>query len=144
MLAHKIEIVERSIRVNGPYSDDPVELLAKLGGFDIAAMCGMFLGGMEAGIPVVIDGYISAVSALLAAKIEPEVKGYMLPSHMSGEPSSVYIFEALGMKPVINASMRLGEGTGGVCLLPLLNIALAEYGRAHRFGDREVEQYTEY
>ena len=135
---------KKAVKVNSPFSDDPIELISKLGGFDIAAMCGMFLGGMETGIPVVIDGFISAVSALLASRIEPSVKDFMLPSHLSAEASSLKIFEELGMKPVINAAMRLGEGTGGVCLLPLLNIALAEYGRAHRFGDREVEQYVEY
>ncbi len=137
----KLRVIAEAIKVNSPDASDPIDVLAKLGGFDIAAMTGMFLGGMENRVPIVIDGFISATAALVASRIVPECTDFMIPSHLSSEKGTGYIMEALSMSPVINAGLRLGEGTGGVCLLPLLDLTLAEYKNAHRFGDTQVEQY---
>lgn len=142
-LKRKIAAIERAIEVNHPEKDKPVELLAKLGGFDIAGMTGLFLGGAFYHIPVVIDGVISAVSALIACKINPLAREYMLASHVSGEPSGKMLLERIGVKPLITAEMRLGEGTGGIMLLPLLDGALAVYNSAHRFDDMGMERYVE-
>ena len=142
-LERKISAVERAIAVNKPDRDKPVELLAKLGGFDIAGITGLFLGGAYYHVPVVIDGVISAVSALVACKINPLAKEYMLASHVSGEPSGKILLEKIGIKPLITAEMRLGEGTGGIMLLPLLDGALAVYNSAHRFDDMGMERYVE-
>lgn len=142
-LKRKIDAVERAIAVNRPERDKPVELLAKLGGFDIAGMTGLFLGGAYYHIPVVIDGVISAVSALIACEINPLAREYMLASHVSGEPSGKMLLEKIGVKPLITAEMRLGEGTGGIMLLPLLDGALAVYNNAHRFDDMGMERYVE-
>lgn len=142
-LERKIAAVERAIAVNRPDRDKPIELLAKLGGFDIAGMTGLFLGGAYYHIPVVIDGVISAVSALIACEINPLAREYMLASHVSGEPSGKMLLERIGVKPLITAEMRLGEGTGGIMLLPLLDGALAVYNSAHRFDDLEMERYVE-
>lgn len=142
-LKRKIDAVERAIAVNRPERDKPVELLAKLGGFDIAGMTGLFLGGAYYHIPVVIDGVISAVSALVACEINPLAREYMLASHVSGEPSGKMLLEKIGVKPLITAEMRLGEGTGGIMLLPLLDGALAVYNSAHRFDDMGMERYVE-
>lgn len=142
-LERKIAAVERAIAVNRPDIDKPIELLAKLGGFDIAGMTGLFLGGAYYHIPVVIDGVISAVSALIACEINPLAREYMLASHVSGEPSGKMLLEKIGVKPLITAEMRLGEGTGGIMLLPLLDGALAVYNSAHRFDDMGMERYVE-
>lgn len=142
-LERKIAAVEKAIAVNVPNSDNPIELLSKLGGFDIGGMTGLFLGGAIYGIPVIIDGVISAVSALLAYKIDPVSAEYMLASHVSGEPAGKMLLEKIGLEPIINAEMRLGEGTGGIMLLPLLDGALAVYNHSHKFDDIGIERYVE-
>ena len=95
------------------------------------------------GIPVVIDGAISAAAALAAELLVPGCRNYMLASHVSAEPVGKLLLDELGLKPVITAEMRLGEGTGGIMLLPLLDGALSIYNNAHRFDDIGLERYTE-
>ncbi len=142
-LSRKIDAVKRAIAVNQPDSSDPFDLLSKLGGFDIAGMTGLFLGGAECGIPVVIDGVISAVAACLAEMAAPGCRDFMLPSHVSNEPAAPLLLEKLGLKAPITAGFHLGEGTGGVMLLPLLDGALAVYNGAHSFDDMDLERYKE-
>lgn len=142
-LERKIAVIERAITVNNPDKNKPLELLSKLGGFDIAGMVGLFLGGAYYRIPVIIDGVISAAAALLSCKINPRSAEYMLPSHVSVEPAGRLLLEAMGLRPLITAEMRLGEGTGGVMLLPLLDGALSVYNDAHRFDDISIERYAE-
>ena len=142
-LERKISVIEKAVAVNAPNADKPIELLAKLGGFDIGGMTGLFLGGAVYGIPVIIDGIISAAAALLAYKINPVSSEYMLASHISGEPAGKLLLEKIGLKPVINAGMRLGEGTGGIMLLPLLDGALSVYNNAHKFDELGIERYVE-
>lgn len=143
-LRRKIASVERAIDVNKPEKNKPVELLAKLGGFDIGGMTGLFLGGAVYKIPVVIDGFISAVSAAIACEINSLAREFMLCSHVSGEPAAAKILEYIGLEPIIKAKMRLGEGTGGVMLLPLLDGALAVYNSAHKFDELPMERYVDY
>ena len=140
-LAHKTKVVERAIEVNKPDRNDALDVLAKLGGLDIAGMAGVFIGGAECGIPVIIDGAISAVAALTAERIIHGCREYMLASHVSAEPVGKLLLNELGLKPVITAEMRLGEGTGGLMLLPLLDCALAVYNKAHRFDEISLERY---
>lgn len=141
-LERKIAVIEKAIRENKPSPDDPLDILSKVGGFDIGAMAGMFLGGGIYGIPVIIDGMISAAAALLAYRLAPAVKAYMLAGHQSGEPAGRLLLAAIGLKPVIDAGMHLGEGTGAVMLLPLLDGALAVYRSAHRFEEIGLERYV--
>lgn len=140
-LAHKTEIIERAIAVNKPDRSKPTELLAKLGGLDIAGMTGLFLGGAVYHIPVVIDGVISAAAAAIAAAIAPDCREYMLASHCSSEPAGRLLLDSLGLKAPIQAEMRLGEGTGGLMLLPLLDCAVAVYNGAHTFDGINLERY---
>ncbi len=142
-LKRKITVVERALTVNSPDPNKPLELLAKIGGADIGGMTGLFLGGAYYRIPVVIDGVISAVSALLAYKLNPLVSEYMLASHVSKEPAGCFLLEKIGLKPLITAEMRLGEGTGGILLLPLLDGALSVYNNAHKFDDIHIKRYVE-
>lgn len=142
-LKRKIDVIKRAISVNKPSSERPLELISKLGGYDIAGMTGLFIGGAVYRIPVVIDGFISAVSAALAIKICPLVRNYILCSHVSKEPAGMKILKYLGMKPLITAQMCLGEGTGGVLLLPMLDAILSIYNGAHRFDELPMERYKE-
>lgn len=143
-LKRKISAVKRAIDINKPSPEKPLELLAKLGGYDVAGIAGLFLGGAVYHVPIVIDGFISAVSAAIAALICPKTKGYMLCSHVSKEPAGKMMLDYLGMKPLITAEMCLGEGTGGVLMLPMLDAALAVYNSAHRFDELPMERYKEY
>lgn len=142
-LEKKIIAVRNAIEVNRPDADDPVDIISKVGGLDIAGMTGLFLGGSVYGIPVVIDGVISAVSALLAYRIAPDSADYMLPSHVSDEPAGRLLLESMGLRAPLTAAMRLGEGTGGAMLLPLLDGALEVYNSSHRFEDIGIERYVE-
>ena len=140
-LKHKTEVIQRAIEVNRPDRHKPVELLAKLGGLDIAGMAGLFLGGAIYRVPVIIDGMISAAAAAVAASIEPLCAEYMLASHCSSEPAGRLLLDNLRTKAPIQAGMRLGEGTGGLMLLPLLDCALGIYRNAHRFDEIKLERY---
>lgn len=140
-LERKIKAIEKGIEVN-KVSGDAISLLSKLGGYDIAAMTGMFLGGMVHGLPIVIDGFISSVAALLAAKITPKAKDYMIASHVSTEIAGKMVLDALGLKAIIYAGMHLGEGTGAILMLPVLDIAISEFKTAHRFTQVGIEQYV--
>lgn len=134
-LLRKIAAIEKAIAVNAPDNNDALDVLSKLGGFDIAGMTGLFIGGALYRLPVIIDGYISAVAALLAARLCPMAKIAMLPSHVSAEPAGGLVLQALGQKPLISAGMRLGEGTGAVMALPLYDMALAVYDQLLTFAD---------
>ncbi|MGN1037409.1 MAG: nicotinate-nucleotide--dimethylbenzimidazole phosphoribosyltransferase [Ruminococcus sp.] len=141
---HKIEVVKKATEINSPDRNNPIEVLSKLGGFDIAGMTGLFLGGAVYHVPVIIDGVISAVSALLAYRINPESRDFMLCSHVSKEPAGKMILDEIGLKPIINAELCLGEGTGGILLLPMLDGALSVYNSAHKFENLPMERYVEF
>ncbi len=140
-LARKQWAIRRAIEVNRPDATDPIDVLAKLGGFDLAGMTGAFIGGAFYHIPVVIDGFISAVAALCAVTLCPAVRDYLLPSHMTAEPAGKLLMARLGLEPIIHGEMRLGEGTGAVALFPLLDLAAAVYNHAATFDDIQVEAY---
>lgn len=138
---HKAEVIRRALDVNMPDPSDPLDVLSKLGGFDIAAMCGLFLGGAVHRVPVVIDGFISAVAAYCAWRLRPECKGAMLSSHLSAEPGAAVLLERMGLSPVIHANMHLGEGTGAACLVPLLDMALNLYTTGPTLYDCGITTY---
>lgn len=141
-LARKRSAVARALDINRPRADDPLDALAKVGGFEIAAMTGAFLGGAEHRVPIVVDGVISAAAALAAARILPEAREFMLPSHMSREPAALRIMEELKLSPILHADMALGEGSGAVALFPLLDMALRVYRGTHTFDALGIGAYT--
>ena len=112
MFSHKKEVIKKGIAVNNPDKNDVIDVLSKVGGFDLAAMCGVFLGAAKNKLPVVIDGYISAVSALCAARICPPANEYFFPSHCSEEAGYKIAINELSLVPYLNLKMRLGEGSG--------------------------------
>lgn len=142
-LDRKILAVKRAIEVNDPDADKPLQLMQKLGGYELAGMMGLFLGGAFYRIPVVVDGVVSAAAAACAFKMNPLCAEYMLASHCSDEPAAAGLLAMMRLRPVINAGLRLGEGTGGALLVPLLEGALAIYKGAHRFDETTIERYAE-
>lgn len=142
-LKKKILVIKEAIQRNKPYKEDAIDVISKVGGLDIAGLTGVFLGGAVYKIPIVIDGFISAVAALCAVKIKKETADYIIPSHVSKEPASKMILEMLNMQPFITADMCLGEGTGAVALMPLLDMACRIYNDMSTFDDIKVEAYKE-
>ena len=139
-LARKCAAIERALAVNEPDANDALDVLSKLGGFDIAGLVGLFIGGAVHRVPIVIDGFISALAAYTAARLCPACTCAMLPSHVSAEPAARMLFDELGIEPIIHAGLRLGEGTGAVLLFPLLDAALALYNGT-TFDDTGIEAY---
>ena len=121
-----------------------LDLLSSLGGLDIATLTGIFIGGSIYKLPIVIDGVISEVAALLAYFINPLCKEYMVASHLSREPVASIIFDILGLKPVIDASLALGEGSGCAMLFPLLDMILEIYTKNASFSDIKIEEYKRF
>ncbi len=120
-LAHKIEVIERALRVNQPDPTQPLDVLAKVGGFEIGGLAGVMLAAAAHRIPVVIDGFISGAAAMIATTLVPGVKDFIIPAHVSAEAGHRLMLGYLGLKPLLDLGMRLGEGTGAA-----LGIFLAE------------------
>ena len=119
----KKQVIKDAIAINQPNKTDVIDVLAKVGGFDIAAMCGAFLGCADKRCPVVIDGFISAVAALCAYKLCPEAVGYFIPSHASYEIGYRLAMDAMGLQPIFLLGMRLGEGSGCPLAFEVLSAA---------------------
>lgn len=143
-LARKIDAIHRAVALNQPDRADAVDVLSKVGGLDIAGMAGVFLGGAALRVPVVMDGFISCVAALVAKRICPAAGDYMIASHVSKEPAAHLILEFLGKEAVIHGDMCLGEGTGAIALFPYLDMGLAVYHSMSTFEEINVEQYEDF
>ena len=135
---HKRTVLEEALKRRQPDPADVIGTIAKVGGLDIAAMCGAFLGAAECRIPVVIDGFISVVAALCAARLCPAAKDFMFPSHASAEPGYKTAIDALGLTPWLNLGMRLGEGSGCVVAFRVIEAACAEMNNMALFGEESV------
>ncbi|MFC1916629.1 nicotinate-nucleotide--dimethylbenzimidazole phosphoribosyltransferase [Chloroflexota bacterium] len=120
-LAHKVEIINRALAVNQPDSTQPLDVLAKVGGFEIGGLVGVMLAAAAHRIPVVIDGFISGAAALIATALSPNLKDFLIAAHVSAEAGHQLLLKHLGLKPLLDLGMRLGEGTGAT-----LGIFLAE------------------
>lgn len=150
-LRKKIQVIEDALDRYCPDEEMPIdspeyatEMLACVGGLDIAAMAGVFIGGAICHIPVIIDGFISSVAALVAERLVPGTRNYMIASHVGKEPGMAYILDILGLEAVIDARLALGEGTGAVMLIPMLDTALSLYSKGLNFEETTVEQYQHF
>lgn len=123
-LKHKVEVVRRALRVNHPDPSDPLDILSKVGGLEIAGIAGVMLAAAAARCPVLVDGFISGAGALIAAGLQPRAAHFMIASHLSVERGHGVILEKLGLHPVIRANMRLGEGTGAALAFLIVDAAL--------------------
>lgn len=140
-LQRKIHAIKQAIAVNQPDSEDPLDVLAKVGGLDIAGMCGLFLGGAAQQMPVVMDGFISQVAALTAMRLVPECADYILASHVSEEPGANILLKALEKDAFLTCGMRLGEGSGAVALFPILDFASDIYHKMSTFVQADIVEY---
>ena len=140
-LERKIRVIREAIRINHPDPADPLDILHKIGGLDIAGMTGLYLGCAAAGIPILIDGAISGVAACFAAMLSPESADYMIATHATAEPIGEHVMRRLGKTPFLYAGMHLGEGTGAAACIPLIDQALNVYYGLPSFDNAHVEQY---
>lgn len=140
-LERKVAVIKAAIKKHRPDPKNPLDVLAKVGGLDIAGLAGVFLGGALYRIPVVVDGFISSVAALCAARMVPLAKEYMICSHVSKEPAGKCLLDALGLSPFLTCDMSLGEGSGAVAAMPLLDMGLAVYHRMATFETVKIKQY---
>jgi nicotinate-nucleotide--dimethylbenzimidazole phosphoribosyltransferase len=124
-LARKLRAIQRALEVNEPDARDPLDVLAKLGGFEIAGLCGVVLGAAAARVTVVLDGFIAGAAALVAARLVPEAAEYLIASHRSVEPGHRRVLSVLGARPLLDLDLRLGEGTGAALAMSLVEASLA-------------------
>jgi nicotinate-nucleotide--dimethylbenzimidazole phosphoribosyltransferase len=120
-LKMKVEAIKNALEVNKPDRNDAIDILAKLGGFEIGGMAGVMLAAASHRIPVVVDGFISGAAALIAYEISPKLKDYLIASHLSVESGHQAILDYIGLEPLFNLNMRLGEGTGAALGISLVD-----------------------
>ena len=140
-LERKIQVIHRALAQNQPNPADPLDVLSKVGGYDIAGLTGIFLGGGIYRIPILMDGLISSIAALTAVRLCPAVKEYLLASHVSKEPAGKQVLNVLQKKPMLTCDFCLGEGTGAVAALPILDMALEVYHSMSTFSDIQMKPY---
>ena len=137
-LEKKIHLIEQAIKINHPNAKDPIDVLAKLGGFEIAGIAGLILGAASKRTPVIIDGLISGAAAIIAYKLNPIVKDYIFTSHRSQEPGHEILFHLLDQPPLFDFGMRLGEGTGAVLAMSILDASIKIYSQMATFEEAGV------
>lgn len=140
-LQKKIRAIERALELHRPDRNDPVDVLARVGGFDLAGLAGVFIGGAVYHIPVIADGFISCTAALCAVRMCPEVRDYLITSHKSKEPAANMVLKALDIPVFLDCDMCLGEGSGAVAIYPLLDLALKIYYSMCTFADNHMDNY---
>jgi nicotinate-nucleotide--dimethylbenzimidazole phosphoribosyltransferase len=137
-VAHKVGVVRRALAANPVDPMDGIGVLAALGGRELAYLAGLVLGAHEARMVVLLDGFISSTAALAATRIEPEATSSLIAGHRSPEPGHTHVLAALGLRPLLELDLRLGEGSGGALALPLLAAALAILDEMATFEDAGV------
>ena len=137
-LKRKIAVVEQALALHHPSSSDAIEVLTKVGGFEIGGMAGLMLGAAACHVPVVLDGFITGASALLAVTLEPRCRDYLVASHLSREPGHRIVLDHLGLDPLLDLRMRLGEGTGACLAVTLIHAALKIHREMATFEEARV------
>jgi len=139
-LKRKVAVIEQGLKLNQPDPADPVDVLAKVGGFEIGGIAGLVLGCAAVGIPVVIDGFISTAGALIASELHPNVRHYIFAAHKSVEIGHIHMLERIGQEPMLDLQMRLGEGTGAALAMTLVEAALRGYREIATFAEAGVSE----
>ncbi len=138
----KVKMIEKALDINRPNPKDAMDVLSKVGGFEIGGIVGLILAGARNRIPVVIDGFISGAAALIATSLSPEATPYLIASHQSAEPGHQKILEHLGLNPLLNLNMRLGEGTGAALGIFLVEASLRILNEMATFAEAGVSEKT--
>ncbi len=139
-LARKVAAVEKALEINKPNPSDPLDVLAKVGGFEIGGLAGVMLGAAARRIPVFIDGFISGAAALIAAALAPQLKDYLIAAHVSAEQGHVKMLAYLGLEPLLNLGLRLGEGTGAALGISLAEAAARTLNEMATFAEAGVDE----
>lgn len=137
-MAHKVAVVREALKVNQPEAADGIDVLAKVGGFDLVGMTGVMLGAAAAGLPVVLDGFLSYASALAACAIAPGARDYLIPSHLSAEKGAMIALNHLGLEPYLHMGMRLGEGSGAALAMHIVDAACAMYNNMGSLAESNI------
>lgn len=137
---HKVAVIEEALKVNAPDASDPIDVLSKVGGAEIAGIAGLIIGAASLKVPVVIDGFISTAGALLAYELKPATRDYMIASHLSVERGHKAMLERMRLKPLLDLDLRLGEGTGSAIGIMLIEAASRIYNEMATFGDAGVSE----
>ena len=137
---HKIAVIEKALALNMPNAKDGLDVLAKVGGFEIGAIAGLIIGAAAKRKPVVVDGFISTAGAMIACSLEPFVRDYLICAHRSAEPGHLALLEQLRQRPLLDLHLRLGEGTGSVLAMPLLDAAVALLTEMATFAEAGVSK----
>jgi nicotinate-nucleotide--dimethylbenzimidazole phosphoribosyltransferase len=137
-LAKKTRVIEESIAARAPDARDPIDILAKIGGFEIGGIAGLILGAAESRVPVVIDGVISTAGAVLAWLVDPRVVDYMFAAHRSVEPAHQAMLSLLALSPILDLGMRLGEGTGCALAMPIIEAGVKVIREMATFAEAGV------
>lgn len=136
----KVKVIQKALALNQPDPKDAIDVLSKVGGFEIGGIVGLILAGARYRIPVVIDGFISGAAALVATSLSPQVRPYLISSHQSAEPGHKRILEHLGLIPLLNLNMRLGEGTGAALGIFLIEASLKILNEMATFAEAGVSE----
>lgn len=139
----KAEVIQRALDTNQPDPADGLDVLSKIGGFEIGAMAGAILAAAAAGRPIAVDGFIAGAAALIASTIAPETKHYMIGAHRSAEKGHSRALAALGLEPLLDLGMRLGEGTGGALALSIMEASCRALSEMATFSDAGVDSATD-
>ncbi|MFH1504428.1 MAG: nicotinate-nucleotide--dimethylbenzimidazole phosphoribosyltransferase [Candidatus Omnitrophota bacterium] len=139
-LANKIEVIKRALSINKPNSEDAIDVLSKIGGFEIGGLAGIMLAAASYKVPVVIDGFISGAAALIAYKLEPKTKDYMIAAHCSLEKGHKAILDYLGLKALLDFNLRLGEGTGAALAIGIVEAGVKILNEMATFGEAGVSE----
>ncbi|MGH8550668.1 MAG: nicotinate-nucleotide--dimethylbenzimidazole phosphoribosyltransferase [Methylococcales bacterium] len=139
-VAHKVRVIQRALDVHAGHLDSPLESLGRVGGFEIAALTGAYLACAVMGLPVLVDGFITSVAALAAARLCPTAEAWFLFAHVSAEPGHRIVLEALDARPLLDLGMRLGEGSGAAAAVPLLRLACALHNDMATFAEASVSE----
>lgn len=143
MLKHKISVIEKALSVNRPDPSDPIGVLSKVGGFEIGGIAGIILAAASKRVPVVIDGFISGAAALVAYHIEPKVKNFLIASHASVEKGHRVMFQHIGLEPVLDLGLRLGEGTGAALAMNVVEASVKILTQMASFKEAAVSEKIE-
>jgi nicotinate-nucleotide--dimethylbenzimidazole phosphoribosyltransferase len=137
-VSRKAQVLQAALQTHAPFLNDPWQVLQRLGGFELAALCGAFMAAAQAGLPVLVDGLMAGVSALVACRLQPQTRPWLLFSHLSAEPAHALLLEALQARPLLQLGMRLGEGSGAACAYALLPLACALHAQMASFSQAGV------
>lgn len=139
-IAHKVAVIQTALERHGDHLDSAHEALRRLGGFEIAALAGAYIACAQMGQPVLVDGFISSVAALVAVRLRPGMEAWLLFSHRSAEPGHARVLDALGARPLLALQMRLGEASGAAVAVPLLRMACALHNDMATFAQAQVSE----